>query len=138
MARAILLYDADCGFCTRAAGAAQRLRLDLVVQPIVPGRLAGLGVDVERAARELPFVAADGSVSYGHRAVAHALGTGPLPARVIGRALDARIWRRPAAAAYGWVARHRHELPGGTSSCALPSAGAAIAPSAAPAAPTGR
>lgn len=119
MARPMLLYDADCGFCTRSARWAA-LRLVLDVHAIQSVDLTRLGVDPGRARRELPFVAADGAVSYGHLAVAGALGTGRLPGRVAGRLLGAAVLSRPGAAVYGWVARHRQELPGGTASCDLP------------------
>ncbi|MCG2802151.1 MAG: DUF393 domain-containing protein [Cellulomonas sp.] len=122
MPRSQLLYDADCGFCTRAVGWAPRLRLDLEVRALGTVDLAALGVDPQRAQRELPHVTSDGTVTYGHRAVASALLTGPVPARMAGRLLASRALDRPAAAGYRWVAAHRHRLPGGRATCVLPAA----------------
>lgn len=122
MPRSWLLYDADCGFCTRVAGVAPRLRLDLEVQALDAVDLAALGVDQRRARRELPYVGSDGTVTYGHLAVASALLTGPVPARMLGRLLGSRALDRPAAAGYRWVAAHRHRLPGGRAACVLPAA----------------
>jgi len=81
--------------------------------------LIGLGVDPQRASRELPFVCTDGDVVYGHRAVAAALLTGNGPARLVGRIVGASLLERPMAAVYGWTARNRGSLPGGTVTCAI-------------------
>lgn len=120
MPRSLLLYDADCGFCTRAVGWAPRLRLDLDVRALGTVDLPALGVDPQRARRELPHVMSDGTVTYGHLAVASALLTGPVLARVLGRCVGSRSLDRPAAAVYRWVAAHRHRLPGGRATCVLP------------------
>ncbi|WP_446665945.1 thiol-disulfide oxidoreductase DCC family protein [Flexivirga sp. B27] len=129
--RPTLLYDADCGFCTKAAGFVPRLRLRVDVDSLQSVDLAALGVSEERAFEEMPFVDADGTVVYGHEAVAAALRTGPAPARMLGRLLAfpaAGVVARPA---YRWVARHRHQLPGGTPACALPATDSSITSSTA-------
>jgi predicted DCC family thiol-disulfide oxidoreductase YuxK len=114
-----LLYDADCAFCTRSAQLAARLRLRAQVRPMQSLDLASLGVSSERASRELPFVGADGRVSYGHRAVADALRTGRTPVSLAGRLLSLRILDRPLGWVYRWVAAHRGQLPGGTQACGV-------------------
>ena len=67
-----LLYDADCGFCSRSAS--------WLVAWGVPGvrsmqsvDLPALGVDAARAGREIPAVLPDGRVVYGARAIGEAL-----------------------------------------------------------------
>jgi predicted DCC family thiol-disulfide oxidoreductase YuxK len=117
----MLLFDADCGFCTRVAGVVPRLQLHVEVQDLQSVDLAAFGVSPERATVEMPYVAADGSVCYGHEAIAAALGTGPVPLRAVGRLIVLPGIAPVARAAYGWVARHRHQLPGGTTACALPT-----------------
>ena len=112
-----MLYDADCAFCTRVAAWAPRLRLRARVDSIQDSALAG--VDADRALRELPFVHDDGRVVYGHRAIAAALATGPLPLRLLGTLLVLPGLERVAAAGYRWVSAHRHRLPGGAASCEL-------------------
>ncbi len=116
----LLLYDADCGFCTRVAGLAPRMGLAATVRAMQGVDLPGLGVDTERATRELPFVGADGAVVYGHRAVAAALLTGGRWWTSVGRLVGSRVADRPMAAVYRWVARHRGSLPGSTAACAVP------------------
>ena len=64
----VLLYGADCAFCTRYAQVAGRLRLRAQVRPLQSVDLGALGVSAERGRAELPFVDAGGRVSYGHRA----------------------------------------------------------------------
>ncbi|HWC22162.1 MAG TPA: DCC1-like thiol-disulfide oxidoreductase family protein [Flexivirga sp.] len=119
--RPTLLYDADCGFCTRAAAKAPGLRLEVEVTALQSVDLAALGVSAERAVTEMPFLRADGSIVYGHRAIAAALGTGPAPLRVLGRIITAPGVEPVADLVYGWVARHRQQLPGGTPACAIPT-----------------
>ncbi|MFT4008787.1 MAG: DCC1-like thiol-disulfide oxidoreductase family protein [Nocardioidaceae bacterium] len=114
----LLLYDADCGFCTRAVSLAPRLRLTAEVAPIQATDLVALGIDPERAEREMPAVA-DGAVHYGHEAIAAGLLTGPAPVRLAGRIVGARPLRWLFGSLYRWVAAHRHSLPGGTATCQL-------------------
>jgi predicted DCC family thiol-disulfide oxidoreductase YuxK len=116
----LLLYDADCGFCTRVAALAPKMHLATDVRPQQSVDLAAVGVSPERAPLEVPFVAADGSVVYGHEAIAGALRTGPLPARWLGALM---IWQPVSHLAreiYRLVARYRHRLPGSTSACRIP------------------
>jgi len=115
----MLLYDADCGFCTRSARLARRLPLRTEVRALQSVDLDTAHVCPERAAAEIPFVDSDGSVAYGHAAVAGALRTGPLPLRLLGHALVSRPVDPVAAAAYRWIAGHRHQLPGSSAACAV-------------------
>lgn len=115
----LLLFDADCAFCTRSARRLARFGLRAEIAPLQAHDLAALSVDPARALREIPYVADDGAVSYGAPAIAHALGTGNILWRTVSRIL--RLWPISAAAAacYRLVARNRHRLPGGTDACAV-------------------
>lgn len=113
-----LLYDADCGFCSRSAS--------WLVASGVPGvrsmqslDLAALGVDAVRAGREIPAVLADGRVVYGARAIGEALRFGPWWLRGAGW-LIRRPLAWPADLVYRFVSRFRHRLPGGTGESRLP------------------
>ncbi len=119
-ARGLLLYDADCGFCTRSAALVPRLRVDVDIASMQSVDLAAYGVDALRAAREMPYVNERGEVTYGHVAWAEVLRTGPWPCRLAGRAMTSRVVNPVAARVYRWVSTHRHLLPGGAPSCALP------------------
>lgn len=116
----VMLHDADCGFCAQCARLVPRLGCRIRVASLQSEDLLALGVDPERAIVEMPVVLSTGRVAWGHQAWAEILLTGPLPLRVIGRVLGARVMRRPAAAVYRWVAGNRHRMPGGSAACALP------------------
>lgn len=118
--RAVLLYDADCGFCTRVAENLWRLQLAAVVEPMQSRDLPVLGVDPERALREMPFIDAGGRVSYGHRAWAQALRHSHPVLRPAGHLLDAPVVRSLAGRVYAWVSANRHRMPGGTAACSIP------------------
>jgi len=119
-----LLYDADCAFCTRTAGYATRLGLQVRVIAMQTVDLESLGVSPTRAAREVPFVGPDGAVVYGHSAIAGALATGSAPFRLLARVMVLGVFDRLFARLYRWVADHRYRLPGGTAACELPAADA--------------
>lgn len=114
-----LLYDPDCGFCTRCATWLDGRGLRASIEPMTPALLQELGIDAERAGREIPFVADDGSITHGAAAVGRALATGPQPLRTLGLLLSHAPARWLANPVYRWVAAHRHELPGGTAACRL-------------------
>lgn len=122
-ARPLLIFDGDCGICTKLSGFARRAVLP-------PGRgtveayqfldLAPLGLTAEECAQALRFVDASGRTYAAQDAVARLL-------------LGSRWWWRPIGAVilvpgvnavaglvYRWVARNRHRLPGGTPACAMP------------------
>ena len=118
MNAARLLYDADCGFCTRSARWLVAHGCRAQVAPLQSVDLAASGVDEGRALREVPFVDGDGRVTYGADAVAAALRTCSWPYPLAAQLISLLPWlARPV---YRWVAEHRHELPGGSSACALP------------------
>jgi predicted DCC family thiol-disulfide oxidoreductase YuxK len=120
-----LLYDADCGFCTASAAWLRRRRLRTAIEPLQRADLAGLGVDAERARRQIPFVERDEAgtrVSYGHVAVGRALATGGRGWRLAGWLLRHPPVSWPARAGYALVARHRHLLPGSTAACRIDGA----------------
>lgn len=118
-----LIYDGDCGFCTRSARWIEA-RWRPGTARIRPGasfddaELAALGLtraDVEAAAW---WIGTDGSAARGEQAVAAALRSATGWARLLGRALGLPGVRRAARPGYAFVARHRHRLPGSTPACA--------------------
>ena len=114
-----MLNDGDCGFCMRTAALVPRLGVDIDSTTIQAVDLAALGVDADRAVVEMPYVHPDGRVDYGHRAFAAILRTGPLPWRVVGRAMTAPGVDGVARRTYHWIAANRSRLPGGTPSCSI-------------------
>lgn len=109
-----VVYDADCGFCTRAARWADR-------SPVAWQSLdlARVGATQDQADHFAGWLA-DGRIrALGAPAIAAALrARGPLT-RPLGWFIDLPGVRRLAAAVYRIVATHRHRLPGGTAQCRM-------------------
>ncbi|MEP6816314.1 MAG: DCC1-like thiol-disulfide oxidoreductase family protein [Marmoricola sp.] len=118
MAR-VLLYDGDCGFCTRAAGWAQKIRCEVEAIPWQSwAPLASYGITPKAAAAELHLVDG-GRILIGHEAIAGALlRSRYVAARLVGRVIGARVLRPLARRGYAVVAANRQSLPGGTPACA--------------------
>ena len=132
--RAILLYDGDCGVCTRLARfVAHRLR-----PGVRPGDQAGrpaydisayqdadlppLGVTPAQCDAALQWVDGSGRVSAAQDAVARLLLASTPWARPIGAMLLVPGINALAGAVYRTVAANRSRLPGGTPACQLPAA----------------
>lgn len=119
--RGLLLFDADCGFCTRSAGWAEGpvLRSTLTKLAFQRAPLSELGLDPAKCAEALHVIGHDGRVHVGSDAVAEVLLTSRLPWRPLGWLLRLPGLRRLAQFGYAIVARNRHRLPGGTAACSL-------------------
>ena len=118
---AILVYDGDCGFCSRSVN---WLRAVLPAfpraEPWQAVDLAALGLSRAEVDEAVQWVGPDGYRAAGARAFAALLRYQPHAGlRLLGRVGDARTVRPVVAAAYRWVAAHRYRLPGGTPACAV-------------------
>ena len=133
-ARAILLYDGDCGVCTRLAGfVARRLRPSRPAGARASGPAYGisayqdadlspLGLTTTQCDAALQWVDSSGRISSAQDAVARLLLASRLWARPIGALLLAPGINALAGAVYRTVAANRSRLPGGTPACQLPAA----------------
>jgi predicted DCC family thiol-disulfide oxidoreductase YuxK len=131
MARPTLVYDGDCGICTKAArligdapkAGGRRLRIpshaDVVAFQFAD--LAALGTTAARAEYELLWIE-DGQVYGGAQAVAKLLIDAGGPWRPLGMITRVPPFRWIAHGLYRLIANNRHRLPGGTPACALPAA----------------
>jgi predicted DCC family thiol-disulfide oxidoreductase YuxK len=115
---ATLLYDADCGFCTRSARWVVPLGCDVRLEPLQSFDLASVGLSMAAALERVHLV--DGARLWaGHEAVGHALLLSRRGVvRALGRAVLLPPLRPLMARIYAAVAAHRHRLPGGTAACA--------------------
>jgi predicted DCC family thiol-disulfide oxidoreductase YuxK len=119
--RPALVFDGDCGFCTRSAAVARRvLPADCAVVPWQGADLASVGATAERARQEVLWVPRRGDVVGGARAVAAALRAAGPGWALLGRLLQLPLVRVLADRVYRVVAANRMRLPGGTAACALP------------------
>jgi predicted DCC family thiol-disulfide oxidoreductase YuxK len=112
-----MVYDADCGFCTRSAQWLGR-RSDSAVRPWQSLDLTTVGLSEDDVSAAAWWVEDGRTPRRGARAIAAALrscrGVGY---RLLGRLIDLRPVRPVAAWVYGLVARYRYRLPGGTNAC---------------------
>jgi predicted DCC family thiol-disulfide oxidoreductase YuxK len=118
-----LVFDGDCGFCTRTAMALAR-RFP-VVEDLVPWQRADLrwlGVTLGEARRSVQWVEPSGRVYPGAAAVARVLVRTGGGWAVVGRLMAVPPGSWVAAVVYRLIARNRHRMPGGvTPACDDPS-----------------
>ena len=123
--RPVLVYDGDCGICTRFARLSTRLRRregDYAVAPWQDLDLAVLGLTEQQCDAAVQWVAADGSVSASQDAIARSLLASRAPLRPLGALILTPGVNALAGVVYRWVAANRSRLPGGTPACSLPAA----------------
>lgn len=122
----VLVYDGDCGMCTRSASlVTSRIRrspADFEVVAYQDADLPALGLTVEQCDEALRWVGPDGRASSAQDAVARTLLAGRPGFRPLGLLLLTPGVNSMAGVVYRWVARNRHRLPGGTPACSLPAA----------------
>ena len=115
----MLIYDGDCGFCTRCAEWAQR-RLPkghaVAAWQHLPD-LDELGLTVADVTSASYWIDADGRPHPGEQGIAMALIAIGGIWTVAGRALLMPNLRKIAAALYRLIARNRQRMPGGSASC---------------------
>ncbi|GAA3732981.1 thiol-disulfide oxidoreductase DCC family protein [Salinactinospora qingdaonensis] len=116
-----LIYDGDCGFCTRSARQVERLPVRVRLAPWQTSDLAALGIPEERARREVVWVERPGPVRGGAAAVAELFKHCRGPWRLVGIAMTLPLIRTLAAWVYRLAAQNRHRLPGSTPACQLPA-----------------
>jgi predicted DCC family thiol-disulfide oxidoreductase YuxK len=120
----VLVYDGDCGICTRFARVSTRLRRragDYAVAPWQTLDLAPLGLTPQQCDAAVQWVAADGAVSSGQDAIGRSLLAAATPVRPLGALILTPGVNALAGVVYRWVAANRSRLPGGTPACSLPA-----------------
>lgn len=114
----VLVYDGDCALCSSSVRALQRMvrRLPVVVA-WQQADLDALGLNEAECSEAVQWVSADGNRQSGASAIAATFRYAGRGWVMVGVMLDAPGLRHVAARLYGWVARNRHRLPGGTPAC---------------------
>jgi predicted DCC family thiol-disulfide oxidoreductase YuxK len=109
-----LVYDADCGFCTRSAHW-------LDEQPVAwhDLDLGTVGATAEEAAANAGWLVEGRITALGADAIAAALRARGGTASFVGWCLTVPGLRRLALIAYPRIAAQRHRLPGGTAACRI-------------------
>jgi predicted DCC family thiol-disulfide oxidoreductase YuxK len=120
MARPILLFDGDCGFCTTSARFIERhVPSTAEILAYQFADLEALGTTADRASREVLWVRGD-RVRGGAQAIAGLLIDAGGLWRVLGLVIRLPPFRWIAAGVYHLITVNRFRLPGGTPACALP------------------
>ncbi|WP_082076589.1 thiol-disulfide oxidoreductase DCC family protein [Microbacterium azadirachtae] len=116
----LLIFDGDCAFCSLSV---RWLMKRSAVRPASwqSAPLERLGLAEDQVRTRVWLLADDGTVlASGARAFAWVLSGSPQRTwRLAGLILGWPIVRSVASRIYGFVARHRHQMPGGTASCKL-------------------
>ena len=117
----MLVYDGDCGFCTRSARWIER-RLPADV-PVVAWQslpdLSAHGLTPEGVASAAWWIEPDGSPLAGHLAVGASLRAAGGAWGLVGRAILRPPLRWLARPAYRIIASNRYRLPGATDACRI-------------------
>lgn len=115
-----LIYDADCGFCTRSANWLAA-RATVAIEPWqAVADLGELGLDEQLVTEAAYWVENGRPVARGAAAIGRALIARGGVAKPLGLLIVSRPVAPLAARVYTVVARNRFALPGGTSACRLP------------------
>lgn len=120
----VVVYDGDCGICTRLARlVTRRVRPHpgaFTVVAYQDAELGALALTARQCADALQWVEPDGHVRSAQHAVAAVLRHGRWWQRPVGGLLVLPGISALAGMGYRWVARNRSRLPGGTPACSLP------------------
>lgn len=123
--RPVLIYDGDCGICTRFSRlVTDRLRRrdrDFAVGAWQDLDLGAYSLTPEQCDAAVQWVASDGTISSAQNAIARTLIASRLPLRPLGLVMLVPGVNALAGLVYRWVAANRHRLPGGTPACSLPA-----------------
>ena len=135
----VLIYDGDCGFCTRCAHWLQRqLRTPIAVVPWQEiNDLGELELGTEDVRTAVYWVDTYGRHHRGHAAVARCLLMSGRPWPAAGALMLLPPINVLAALVYSVVARNRHRLPGATEGCRLPERVSFVPSSASAGGPAG-
>lgn len=121
--QACLVFDGDCGMCSRLAGFTQRhLRRreqDYVVVAWQQADLAALGLTPQQCQAALQWVSTQRRIHSGAAAVAHLLRSSRWYYRPLGWLISLPLLRTAAAWVYRQVAANRHWL-GTQPTCGVP------------------
>lgn len=115
-----LVYDADCGFCTATATWLAKRGTVKIIPWQELADLRSFGLTIELVTERAYWLASDGRMAGGSQAIGLALIARGGAAALAGRMVTVWPVRPIAERAYGWVARNRYRMPGGSQACQLP------------------
>lgn len=120
----VLIYDGDCGFCTRTANAVKRLdthhRFDALPWQ-TRGLLAKVNLTEQQVSEAAWYIDADGRKHRGAGAVNAALNALGGIYRIASWVYRVPGLKQIEDVVYKWVARNRYRMPGSTDACRIPA-----------------
>lgn len=117
----VLVYDGDCGVCTRAVRFAERhLAKDVDIVAFQHADLDSLALTRKECEDAVQWVRPDGLTSRAHFAVGDLLRASAFPWWLLGGLIQIPPFSWVASIVYRLVATNRHRIPGGTPASALP------------------
>lgn len=121
IAKTVLIFDGDCGFCTSTANwIVKHSKISVTAVPYQWAKLEESGLTAKQASAEVQLVS-DGSIFSGHYCMAKLLKLQPnILVRSVGKLMTAPGINSMSALVYKWIAANRHKLPGGTPACEMP------------------
>ena len=121
VAKPVLIFDGDCGFCTTTANWIEKRSLTPVeIQPYQWAKLADFGLTEKEAADKVQLIF-EGKIFAGHHCMAKLLLIQPnILLKFVGAVMVMPGLDPISAKVYEWVAANRHKLPGGTPACKMP------------------
>jgi predicted DCC family thiol-disulfide oxidoreductase YuxK len=111
-----LVYDGDCGFCTRSATWIAA-RGNVTIQPWQHRERLPEGLTEEDVHARAYWVEDDVPVAGGAEAIARAMQARGGLYGAYGRLLRTRLMAAVADRSYRKIAHHRHQLPGSSDAC---------------------
>ena len=118
----VLIYDADCAFCTRSVNILKKLPTDAEVIGYQFADLDSYGTSEQRASHEVLWVGRTGRIDGGAQAIARLLLSAGGFYAIAGLLLRTPPLRWIAHGVYRLIANNRQKMPGGTAACAIPKA----------------
>jgi predicted DCC family thiol-disulfide oxidoreductase YuxK len=120
MSTPVLIFDGDCGFCTRSAHWIGARLDDATITPYQSIEIADYGLDINDVTSAVYFVDEHGATYRGHLAIGRALIAAGGFWSVVGWLLVTPPIAWIAKPIYALIARNRSKLPGGSDACELP------------------
>ncbi|MDI1460041.1 DCC1-like thiol-disulfide oxidoreductase family protein [Catellatospora sp. KI3] len=115
------IFDGDCAFCTTCANFVNRwIPTGAKVSAWQRADLAALGLTRAQCLEAVQWVEEGRPTLAGPEAIGALLRSSNAAWKPVGYALKPRAVTAALWPLYRWVARHRHQMPGGTAACAIP------------------
>ena len=120
MPKPLVVYDADCGFCTTSTmWLSKHGTFDIKAGQFIKD-LESMGLNMAMIQEAAHWVVGGERVASGSDAIGKALIARGGPSRILGNIVLSPMVRPAARFVYKRIAKNRHRMPGGTAACKIP------------------